>query len=182
MRALITLALAAFVAAGAQAFEIQKGNAAQRFRLDGGVPLVEIGTTAYAIVEVPAGALKLELVRTLEQHKQFEGKLDMGEPMSETEIQKILEIYFLNTAFDFDSIKLRELKTSEPVYAIWCGEWFFVCIEGRGAAGNLIQFESNGKNRQGGMTGFMRQTLLIRKRSGAASPVLQSAPSPASAP
>jgi len=167
MRKLTAFMLAAICAVGAQAFEVEKSNEGQRFKVDAGVPVVEIGPTAYAVGEIPAGALKLELVKSLDLHQDFVGKLDMGEPMSESEVVQVLEIYFRHTAIDFESLKLRGMKTGEPVYALWCGEWFLVCLEGRGAAGTLVQFEVNGRNRQGGMTGYQARTLLIRKRSGA---------------
>jgi hypothetical protein len=173
-RAVLMTALAV---ASAQAFEIEKAAGGARFKRDAGVPVVEIGAIAYAVSEIPPGALKLEFAGDLEGHKEFQGKLDKGEPMAESEVQQVLEAYFRHTAIDFDSIKLRALKAGQPTYAVWCGEWFIVCLEGKGAAGTLVQFEANGRNRQGGMTGYQPQTLLIRKRSGAAGP----APAPASA-
>lgn len=88
----------------------------------------------------------------------------MGDDFSNEDAMKIVIEYFRSIAFDFDSIKLRNIQYGERQFFVWCSNpWLFGCLEYQIRAGKVVQFEVNGKNSDGGRTGFQNKTLLIRK-------------------
>ena len=75
-----------------------------------------------------------------------------------------MDWYFKNTAFDYDSIKIRNLKLLPPKYITWCTDYVFFCMgTWQAIAGYVVTYESNGKNRQGGMSGFKPAIQTIHK-------------------
>ena len=88
----------------------------------------------------------------------------MGDPITPEEITKALDWYFKNTAINYESIKLRNLKIDKPKYVVWCPDYVFTCLSGWTArAGTVISYEANGQNRSGGNAGFTFRIQAIRK-------------------
>jgi hypothetical protein len=172
----LSLALAA---SNSTAFEVEKSPDDQSFLYVNQVPVVMIGTIAFSVFRIPEERAQFEVSTSTETHLELKAKLKLGEPVTKDEAIKVLEIYYRNTAFDFDSLKIRDIKIDTPRYAVWCSNpTIFGCLEWNGAAGTWVEYEVNGKNRSGGMTGYSKVIQLIRKFSGSAKQQNESASSP----
>lgn len=162
------------------AFQVEETPAQERYEVLNGIPVVSIGETSFSIYEIPAEAPQYEISSRADTHADLKAKLKLGGLVLKDEAIKVLEIYYRNTAIDFGSIVIRDVKVdTEPKYAVWCGNPFILgCLEWKGAAGTLVEYAINGKNRSGGMAGFKNTYQLIRKFSTAASlsPPATSAP------
>lgn len=129
--------------------------------------MLAIGADHFTVVTVPAQAAQLELFERLppEYVSPDTGTLDPGEPVSAEQVSLVLEAYYKDTAIDFDSIRIRNLKLGRLGYLVWCSNVTFLgCLNRELRAGTWVDFEVNGKNRQGGMTGFQSRTFVIRRR------------------
>lgn len=140
-----------------------------------GITSIEMPTGwTYTVAEVPASAVKLQAFTTPPpqfakgKNKAALDSLTFGEDLTRDEAVAALDAYFREIAFDYDSVKLRKLDVTQRTYVAWCSNYLITCLEWQFRAGTWTSFEMNGRNRNGGMTGFQPEFLLLRKvKSGA---------------
>lgn len=144
----------------ANAFEVVKSSDATTV---GSAVVVVAGDDTFAITEIPGNASDIKGHKTIPD--QFaKSNISSGLPASEEEILFALEEYFRKTAINFESIKLRNINVGQPQYVTWCDRYdFFMCSNTQIRAGTWVDFEVNGGNRSGGLTGFQRRFILVRK-------------------
>jgi hypothetical protein len=132
---------------------------------NGETETITISGQKYLLWPVPKAGIET-FVSIPPQYSGPMQKLAPGEPMSEEELGKVLEIHYKNSAFDFDTFRVRNLVASGPRYIAFCvvSGPFAPCTH-KFRAGTWIDLETNGKNRLGGMTGFEPASLLITKES-----------------
>jgi hypothetical protein len=107
-------------------------------------------------IEIPAEFKKDKFKKSL-------GMMSLSGQVTRDEAVRVLDGYLHEVAFDYDSVKLRKLVVSDPQYAAWCDNYMFTCLSWQFRAGTWVEYEINGKNRGGGMTGFQRNVVLIRR-------------------
>lgn len=158
------LLLLTFVGA-ANAFQIESGDNDKSFATTtDGVAVMKIDGATYTLADVPSVASGLEISESPKSQPELVAKLNLGDPITPEEITKVLDWYFKNTAINYESIKLRNLKIDKPMYVVWCPDYVFTCMSGWTArAGTIISYEANGQNRSGGNSGFTRRIQAIRK-------------------
>lgn len=158
------LLLFTFVGA-ANAFQIESGDNDKSFATTtDGVAVMKIDGATYTLADVPSVASGLEISESPKSQPELVAKLNLGDPITPEEITKVLDWYFKNTAINYESIKLRNLKIDKPMYVVWCPDYVFTCMSGWTArAGTIISYEANGQNRSGGNSGFTRRIQAIRK-------------------
>ena len=151
------------------AVPIERPTAGETFtQLANGVIVITTEGETYTITTLPLEAQGMEFSidpKKLKRSKYVNG-LDFGVEISEQEIEKILDIYFKNVAYDYDSIRLRNLDIRPRQYAVWCDGIVMLglCDLGwQGRAGAVVFFESDGKNLSGGRTGYRLQGMMVRK-------------------
>jgi hypothetical protein len=122
-----------------------------------------------AFVDIPADFTK-------PKYKAAMARLTLGDEVTREEVIAVLDAHFHEVAFDYDSVKLRKLQVGARRYVSWCAApgLFGACYDTQFRAGTWVEFEVNGKNRHGGMVGFERNIVLIRKLK-AAEPVAPAA-------
>ena len=159
--AIFLLALAGSV----NAFQIESGDNDKSFATTAeGVAVMKLDGVTYTLADVPTIASGLEMSESPKSQPELVAKLNLGDPITPEEITKVLDWYFKNTAINYESIKLRNLKIDKPMYVIWCPDYVFTCMSGwTGRAGTIISYEANGQNRSGGNSGFTRRIQTIRK-------------------
>lgn len=157
--------------------DASKGKVIQR----GKVTVVALAGNEYSLTEVPAQALQLEFFEQVpDKYRDAATGLNTGEPVTKEQALAVLDADYRDSAFDYDSVRLRGLTVQRPGFVAWCSNIsLFGCLNRELRAGTWVEFEANGRNRQGGMTGFQRRIVMIR-RVPAAPPA--PAPSPASSP
>lgn len=152
-------------AGSVNAFQIESGDSDKSFATTtDGVAVMKIDGATYTIADLPISASGLEMSESPRSQPELVAKLNFGDPITPEEITKALDWYFKNTAINYDSIKLRNLKIDKPMYVIWCPDYVFTCLSGWTArAGTVITYEANGQNRSGGSSGFTSRIQAIRK-------------------
>ncbi len=95
-------------------------------------------------------------------------RISPGAEIPRAEIIKIIDAHFKETAFNYDSIKVRKIEASWPRYVAGCSvpTLILLCASRTYLAGTVVTFESNGQNRLGGMAGFQPVTWLVRNAVG----------------
>lgn len=158
------MAAALATACSVWAVEFDSGSGTDYTELPNGLSVVAIDGVQYVISPLPEQAVKLQIVPTLDELQGFKpDNISPGEEMNEAEVQAVLKTRFERTAFDAAAIRIRDLTVGNRAYAAWCANYLFVCMDWQARAGTYATYEVNGRNRSGGMTGFQRQTILIRK-------------------
>lgn len=132
-----------------------------------GVTVVKLNGASFSIADVPTFANGFENSTTTDTNAELKGKLPRGELANREEVLTVINAYYEKNAFDNASVVIRGLKVgTETSWAIWCANpWIFGCLEHRGSGGTWVEFEANGRNRSGGMTGFQRTIWMVRKFS-----------------
>lgn len=136
------------------------------------VDLPDVGR--YYVNEVPKNAAVVS--QLLELPKKYQSKatlaLTMGDAMSSDEVQAVLDAWYHETAVDYGSLKIRDLKVGERRYVVACmsESVLATCIGGQIFAGTVVTYEINGANRSGGMTGYQPRTIVIRKEPASPAP------------
>lgn len=130
-----------------------------------GVTVVQLAGSSFSIADVPTLVNGFENSTTADTHAELKGKLPRGELVTRDEALAVINAYYEKNAFDNASIVIRGLKVGTATsWAIWCANpWLFGCLEQRGSGGTWVEFEANGRNRSGGMTGFQRTIWMVRK-------------------
>lgn len=147
----------------ARSFEIQKADETPVTH-EGDITTITIHGTKYQIWSLPVAAEHLEIFNEVpEQYRGDFLRVPAGERVTTDEVAKILEVYYRDIAFDFDSMKLRNLEAPGLRYVSICDSFLVQCRTRTVHAGTLVTYEVNGKNREGGMTGFESRQLLITK-------------------
>ena len=139
---------------------------------------------SYTIAAIPDEAKQLKFFTVIPV--DFQGKkekaalenLSVGEKVTRDEVISALDAYFHEVAFDYDSIKLRKLEVGSNEYAAWCDNYLITCLGWQFRAGSLVTFEENGRNRNGGMTGFEAKAYMVRKVKTAESAASQAPVAP----
>lgn len=148
----------------AAAFEVEQPSA--QAGMHESVSIFKIGDITYTVTGIPNVADAFETFETPPpDYQEGTNGLTLGAPITQAEAIKVIEEYYRENAFDFDSIKIRKLQLGPLEYAAWCSARLFVCTNREFRSGNWVEFEVNGANRSGGMTGFQRQVFMIRKLS-----------------
>lgn len=163
---LLTLIATFFCSQIASAVTIEdKQEDAPLVREVNGITVVQIAGTDFSIAGVPTVANEFENSSTTDTHTELKAKLPRGELVSREEVQQVLSAYYEKNAFEINSVAIRNLKVATTTsWAIWCANpWLFGCLEYRGSGGTWVEFEANGRNRSGGMTGFQRNIWMVRK-------------------
>ncbi len=132
-----------------------------------GTTVITINDMAYSIAQVPAIANQFENITDLSSNTELKNKLPLGELVLRSEIDTLIEAYYKKYAVDSSSIIIRNLSVANAQsWALWCiNPWLFGCLERRGSGGTWVEFEINGKNRSGGMSGFTRTIWMVRRFS-----------------
>lgn len=158
----ICTAIAALLAISStsHAFEIDKESKSTEI---GAASVIETDDQTYAVVEIPLVAPMVKSSTT--KPPEADGtRVSPGCKMTEDEAMKVLELWFRRYSIDFESIKLRNTHVGDRQYVIWChNPLFFICSDWQIRAGTWVEYEVNGKNRMGGMTGYQREIKAIRK-------------------
>lgn len=129
----------------------------------GAASVISIADETYAITEIPLAAQDIE--SSLALPADFEGtKVTTGCPITRDEAIKVMETYFHKLAIDFSRVQVRNINLSDRQFITWCtSKIFFSCTEQQIRAGTWFDFEVNGPNISGGMTGFTKKIWLIRR-------------------
>ena len=150
------------------AVEFKKSNPDERYQVVNNIPVVTLGNVSFSIYEFhpetewseptnQADEKNMDLVKLRE-------KLILGDPVNEEEVIKVLTIYYKNVAFDPDSVVIKNLMMGEHKIYTWCSiRLFRKCSSFFGTAGTRIDYDINGKNREGGSTGFIHSVVFMRK-------------------
>jgi hypothetical protein len=171
-RLVLPLLAAAFAAGSTFALEVEDSstsNVQQGLHDD----LVTIGDQRYVVTDyslLPEGGFE-----AYDQvPPKFAGpfsRLSAGTEIPRTEIIKIIDAHYKETAINYDSIKIRKVDVTWPKYIAGCSvpSIFALCAAHTYMAGTLVTFESNGQNRSGGMTGFQPVIWMVRSALAASS-------------
>lgn len=162
-----TLALIALLLPGLAAAVQFEDVPAARVTYDGDVPVVALNGASYYVNEVPAAAGTIEQFESLPKKYQSKGTLalDVGEEISVSDVQAVLDAWYHDTAIDYDSVRIRALVVGERRFVSYCLDMtIFGCVDGKILAGTVVTYEVNGANRSGGMTGFQPRTIVVRKQ------------------
>jgi len=159
-----TTVAAAFIlltSIGAAAFQVEESTS--QFSISNGVAILAVPGTTYTIAEIPTSANRMESATTPDDYPGF-GHLTTGADIAKDEALGIVEQYYKHIAIDFNSIVIKDFRVGAPQFVFWCSNpSLFGCLNREGRAGVWVEFFVNGANRSGGMTGFLRTILLIRK-------------------
>ena len=161
-RVLITLAMF-FIFGSVNAFEIEQPSA--RTGTDGPVTIFRINGFTFTLTDIPNSADRFEVFDTKPaEYEDGMKTLTLGKDVTQEEAARVIEEHYRENAFDFKSIKVRGLKILGPKFVAWCSSpSLFFCLERQFRSGTWIEFEVNGANRSGGLTGYQQQIFLIRK-------------------
>lgn len=130
-----------------------------------GITIIQFAGADFSIAEVPTVVNGFENSSSTDTHTELKSKLPRGELVTRDEAQQVLSAYYEKNAFDKSSVSVRGLKVGTTTsWAIWCtNPWLFGCLENRGLGGTWVEFEVNGRNRSGGLTGYQRTIWMVRK-------------------
>lgn len=144
------------------AFEVEQPGALSGMHES--VSIFKIGDATYTVTGIPNVADAFETFEAPPpDHQEGTKGLTLGAVITHDEAIKVIEEYYRENAYDFDSIKIRKLQLGPLQFAAWCSARLFVCTNREFRSGNWVEFEVNGANRSGGMAGFQRQIFMIRK-------------------
>lgn len=157
-------ALILLTSISAMAFQVEESTS--QFSISNGVAVLQVPGITYTIAEIPTSANRMESATTPDDYPGF-GHLTTGADITRDEALGIVEQYYKHTAIDFNSIAIRDFRVGAPQFVFWCSNpSLFGCLNREGRAGVWVEFFVNGANRSGGMTGFARTIILIRKLPG----------------
>ncbi len=163
MRNIIVSALFFAFINAANSFEVEEDDFGKSTQV-GMTQVIELKGQFYAFSPVPTIASQFKSSPDTSPYPEFAGKLFLGDPMTKEEALKVIEAYYRHNAIDFKSIVIRKFALGERQYVFWCSNPSALgCLNREGRAGNWVEFEVNGANRSGGMTGFTRTIFLIKK-------------------
>ncbi len=130
-----------------------------------GITIIQVGGADFSIVEIPTVVNGFENSSSTDTHTELKSKLPRGELVTRDEAQQLLSAFYEKNAFEKSSVSVRGLKVGTATsWAIWCANpWLFGCLENHGSGGTWVEFEVNGRNRSGGMTGYQRTIWMVRK-------------------
>jgi hypothetical protein len=152
------------------AIEFEKSDDVQ-ITQNGETSTFVIDGTTYLFWLVPAELPQFEAsADPPDKYKAEMARIPIGEPVTMEDATKVIEAYYKKTAFDFDSIKVRKLAVIGGRYLTWCTDYLVTCLSRAHRAGTWIEFEVNGENRLGGMTGFEPVRILVTKVPASAAP------------
>ncbi len=145
------------------AFEVEQPAAPAAIHDE--VMVFKIGGATYTVTTLPIVAKKYEAFDTPPPaYAEVTSGLTLGSRITEEEAIKVIEAFYRENAIDFSTIRIRKFQLGALQYVAWCTDVFmFACTERQFRTGNLVEFEVNGGNRSGGMTGFERRIMMIRK-------------------
>lgn len=158
----IIFAVGALIAWSVSAFgfEVDKDSTSTEI---GAATVIEMNDETYALIDIP---LRASMIKTsLEKPPEAEGtKVNPGCQITKDEALTVIEAYFRRYGIDFLSIKIRNTQLGDRQYIVWCDNpLFMLCSNWQIRAGTWFEYEINGKNRYGGMTGYQREIKAIRK-------------------
>lgn len=161
-------ALILLASISAMAFQVEESTS--QFSISNGVAVLQVPGITYTIAEIPPSANRMESATTPDDYPGF-GHLTTGSDIAKDEALGIVEQFYKHTAIDFSSIAIRDFRVGAPQFVFWCSNpSLFGCLNREGRAGTWVEFFVNGANRSGGMTGFFRTILLIRKLPNSPAP------------
>lgn len=144
------------------------GQTRESYEVVGNIHVINIGTTAFSVSNVPYTAPNFEFSTTTKKDARLKSSLVFGEPVSEAEVRSVLEIFYKNTNPGFDSKTIRNLKVGVPTYAVWCSDaTAFGCRQKNSLAGTLVEYEIDSPM-QSGAKEQRKVVQLMRKFSNAA--------------
>ncbi len=151
-----------------EAVEFKKDRPDEHYQLVNNIPVVTLGSASFSIYEFKPETQWSEPTNDADEKNKhlvkLRAKLVLGDPVSEGEIIKVLAIYYQNVAFDPDSVVIKGLTIGEHKIYTWCSiRMISKCSSFFGAAGTRVEYDINGKNREGGFTGFTHSVVFIRK-------------------
>lgn len=132
-----------------------------------GVTVININGASFSVADVPTVANQFSNTTTTETHSDLKAKLPLGELATREEVDAVIHAYYEKNAFESTSITVRGIIVGTKLsWAVWCNNpWLFGCLEWSGSGGTWVEFEVNGRNRSGGMTGYKRAIWMVRKFS-----------------
>lgn len=130
-----------------------------------GTTVVQMQGATFSIVDIPTIANGFENSTEALTHAKLKEMLPRGELVSIKEAQQVLSAYYQKNSFEPSSITVRGIVVGESTsWATWCtNPSLFGCLQRVGSGGTWVEFEVNGRNRSGGMTGFQRTIWMVRK-------------------
>jgi hypothetical protein len=148
----------------AVAFEVET-EAVDSVVINGETIVVTISGTTFTVVELPEKATGYEFYAAPpEAFAEGFKAVNPGGTVTQDEALNVIKAQYRKTAFNFDSIKIRNFKVGSVSWVTWCSiPILFGCLERQFRAGTLVELEANGMNQSGGMTGFVTRHVLIRK-------------------
>ncbi len=157
----------ATLAFSSQAVTIQDTADASNVTTIDGITIVKINGATFSVAAVPTTVNQFENSTSTDTHAELKGKLPLGELATRSEVEAVIKSYFESSAFDSASIAVRSLIVgTKKSWAVWCSNpWLLGCLEWHGLGGTWVEFEANGRNRSGGMTGYQRTIWMVRKFS-----------------
>lgn len=160
MRLLLCAAAIILATSNSYAFKIEETKS--KIYFINGVAVIQMNGLTFTVADIPSEAVQFESSVSNDLYPEI--KITLGLPITANEASSVVEQYYKHTAFDFGSIVIRDFRVGGQQYVFWCtNPWLFGCLERQARAGTWVEFDSNGANRNGGMTGFQRKILLIRK-------------------
>lgn len=133
-----------------------------------GVIVITTDSETYTVASLPITIFGMEsAVDPVKlKRKKIVKNLDYGADISQHEIEKVIDIYYKNSAYDYESIRLRNISIGYRQFITYCSTpviWG-ICDTGWVAvAGVPVFFDADGRNLSGGKTGYARVALMIRK-------------------
>ena len=133
----------------------------------GEVTVITFNGISFSVVNVPTIASQFENSDSTATHTKLKAKLPLGELVMRQEVEAVIKAYYEKNAFDSTSISIRNLIVRTNLsWSIWCtNPWIFGCLEWLGSGGTWVEFEANGRNRSGGLSGYQRTIWMVRKFS-----------------
>lgn len=145
------------------------GQPSESYEAVGNIHVVNIGTTAYSVSNVPFTAPNYELSTTTKKDTKLKTSLVFGETPSIEEVKSVLVIFYKHTRPGFDSRTIQNLKVGVPTYAVWCSDsTAFGCRLKQSLAGTLVEYEIDDVANKNGATGNQKVVQLMRKFTNAA--------------
>lgn len=160
--------LCLFLPLASPAVEFKKDNPDVKYQVVNGIPVVTMGNASFSVFEYRPETEYSEPTNNYDESDKrlvsLRKKLILGDSVTEEEAVKVLTVYYQNVAFDPDSVVIKNMKLGEHKVYTWCSVRLFrKCSSFYGAAGSRIEYDLNGKNREGGMTGFKQVLVFLRK-------------------
>lgn len=153
----------------AQSDKSVSGQPRESYEAVGNIHVVNIGTTAYSVSNVPFTAPNYELSTTTAKDRKLKSSLVFGETPSIEEVKSVLEIFYKNTRSGFDTKSIQNLKIGVPTYAVWCSDSAtFGCRQKQALAGTLVEYEIDDAANINGVKQHQKVVQLMRKFTNAA--------------